>query len=202
MASKTPKYELRRKEDNDFYDFDDLNENWDKVENALTEFDDSGSVDGITSFTEMLTRLVTGNKLAVTLRNLKAGLQFVLHTGSIVNNCVTDNPNLPLSAAQGKALQDALTKLNGDLKSRLGISHYISGSITAYADTCPMGLTVVVTGNDTTQMAGMASRYTIGFVLNRASDSGVVILFSYSNNEIYMISKNGTTWDSKVSAKW
>ena len=34
--------------------------------------------------------------------------------GQIVNNCVTDNPNLPLSAAQGKALQDALTKLNGD----------------------------------------------------------------------------------------
>lgn len=117
MASKTPKYELRRKEDNDFYDFDDLNENWDKVENALTEFDDSGSVDGITSFTEMLTKLVTGNKLAVTLRNLKAGLQFVLHTGSIVNNCVTDNARLPLSAAQGKALQDAIAKLNGDLDS-------------------------------------------------------------------------------------
>lgn len=91
--------------------------------------------------------------------------------------------------------------LNSDLKSRLDVSHYISGSITAYADTCPIGLTVVVTGNDTTQMAGMTSRYTIGFVLNRASDSGVVILFSYSNNEIYMISKNGT-WDSKVSAKW
>lgn len=90
--------------------------------------------------------------------------------------------------------------LNSDLKSRLDVSHYISGSITAYADTCPIGLTVVVTGNDTTQMAGMTSRYTIGFVLNRASDSGVVILFSYSNNEIYMISKN-ETWDSKVSAK-
>lgn len=93
-----------------------------------------------------------------------------------------------------------VTPQNSDLKSRLDVSHYISGSITAYADTCPIGLTVVVTGNDTTQMAGMTSRYTIGFVLNRASDSGVVILFSYSNNEIYMISKN-ETWDSKVSAK-
>ena len=49
-------------------------------------------------------------------------------------------------------------------------------------------------------MTGMTSRYTIGFVLNRASDSGVVVLFSYSNNEVYMISKN-ETWDSKVSAK-
>lgn len=115
MATKTSKYELQKKEDNDFYNIEDLNANWDKVENALTEFDDSGTAEGITSFTDMLAKLVTGNKLAVTLRNLKAGLQFVLHTGSIVNNCVTDNDKLPLSAAQGKALQDAITKLNGDL---------------------------------------------------------------------------------------
>jgi len=115
MATKTSKYELQKKEDNDFYNIEDLNANWDKVENALTEFDDSGTAEGITSFTDMLAKLVTGNKLAVTLRNLKAGLQFVLHTGSIVNNCVTDNAKLPLSAAQGKALQDAITKLNGEL---------------------------------------------------------------------------------------
>lgn len=115
MATKTSKYELQKKEDNDFYNIEDLNANWDKVENALTEFDDSGTAEGITSFTDMLAKLVTGNKLAVTLRNLKAGLQFVLHTGLIVNNCVTDNAKLPLSAAQGKALQDAITKLNGEL---------------------------------------------------------------------------------------
>ena len=115
MATKTSKYELQKKEDNDFYNIEDLNANWDKVENALTEFDDSGTAEGITSFTDMLAKLVTGNKLAVTLRNLKAGLQFVLHTGSIVNNCVTDNAKLPLSAAQGKALQDAITKLNSEL---------------------------------------------------------------------------------------
>ena len=114
MATKTPKYELQKKEDNDFYNIEDLNANWDKVENALTEFDDSGTAEGITSFTDMLAKLVTGNKLAVTLRNLKAGLQFVLHTGSIVNNCVTDNAKLPLSAAQGKVLQDAITKLNSE----------------------------------------------------------------------------------------
>ena len=118
MATKTPKYELQKKEDNDFYNIEDLNANWDKVENALTEFDDSGTAEGITSFTDMLAKLVTGNKLAVTLRNLKAGLQFVLHTGSIVNNCVTDNAKLPLSAAQGKVLQDAITKLNGELAQK------------------------------------------------------------------------------------
>ena len=115
MATKTPKYELQKKEDNDFYNIEDMNANWDKMEDALTEFDDSGTAEGITSFTDMLTKLVTGNKLAVTLRNLKAGLQFVLHTGSIVNNCVTDNAGLPLSAAQGKVLMDKYTQLYSEM---------------------------------------------------------------------------------------
>lgn len=118
MATKTEIYEFRKKEENDFYNVEDFNNNMDMMETALTEFDDSGTAEGVTSFPDMLAKLVTGNKLAVTLKNLKAGLQFVLHAGSIVNNCVTDNPNLPLSAAQGKALQDALTVLNNDFKRR------------------------------------------------------------------------------------
>lgn len=116
MATKTDKYEFRKKEDNDFYDIEDYNDNLEKIETALTEFDDSGNAEGITSLPEMLAKLVTGNKLAVTLRNLKAGLQFVLHTGAIVNNCVTNNANLPLSAAQGKVLMDMVTQLNSDIK--------------------------------------------------------------------------------------
>lgn len=115
MATKTEKYELRKPEQNNFFDVNDISDNMEKIETALTEFDDSGTAEGVTSFPEMLTKLVTGNKLAVTLKNLKAGLQFVLHVGSIVNNCVTDNPNLPLSAAQGKALQDQLATLNSNL---------------------------------------------------------------------------------------
>ena len=36
--------------------------------------------------------------------------------GHIVNNCVTNNPNLPLSAAQGKVLMDLYTRLNGEFE--------------------------------------------------------------------------------------
>lgn len=111
---KTTKYEFGKPEQNDFYDINVHNNNMDEIERALTEFDDSGKAEGITSFTDMFTKLATGNKLAVTLRNLKAGLQFCLHVGSIVNNCVTDNARLPLSAAQGKVLMDAVTKLNSE----------------------------------------------------------------------------------------
>ena len=192
MASKTPKYELRRKEDNDFYDFDDLNENWDKVENALTEFDDSGSVDGITSFTEMLTKLVTGNKLAVTLRNLKAGLQFVLHTGSIVNNCVTDNARLPLSAAQGKALQDAIAKLNGDSHSLLKIKSK-SGTINLGAWKS-MDLRVPVTAPDGYTPIGLMSFDTAGTIpicINAMMMSTVEVTVGLTNTSADVANNTG-----------
>ena len=116
MAKNTPNYEFEKPEQNDFYDVDVQNRNWDKAETALTEFDDAGSVDEIKSFPDFLKKFVTGNKLAVTMRNLKAGLQFVLHAGQIVNNCVTDNAGLPLSAAQGKVLKDLYTQLYSDLE--------------------------------------------------------------------------------------
>ena len=115
MAKNTPNYEFEKPEQNDFYDVDVQNRNWDKAETALTEFDDAGSVDEIKSFPDFLKKFVTGNKLAVTMRNLKAGLQFVLHAGQIVNNCVTDNAGLPLSAAQGKVLKDLYTQLYSEM---------------------------------------------------------------------------------------
>ena len=118
MATKTEIYELRKKEENDFYNIEDFNNNMDTLEKALTEFDDSGTAEGVTSFPEMLTKLVTGNKLAITLKNLKAGLQFVLHAGSIVNNCVTDNANLPVSAAMAKSLQDQINQANSNLSNK------------------------------------------------------------------------------------
>ena len=117
MAETTEKYGLRTPSQNDFFDVKDISENMEKLENALTEFDDSGTVEDIKSFPDFLTKLVTGNKLAVTIRNLKAGLQFVLHAGQIVNNCVTDNAGLPLSAAQGKALMDKYTQLYSEMQS-------------------------------------------------------------------------------------
>ena len=49
-------------------------------------------------------------------KNLKTSLLLV---GSIINNCVTDNANLPLSAAQGKALMDLYIALNSDLAPQL-----------------------------------------------------------------------------------
>lgn len=119
MATKTSNYEFNKPEQNDFYDVDVQNENWDKVDEELSEFDDSGVTEDIKSFPDFLSKFVTGNKVAITLRNLKAGLQFVLHAGQIVNNCVTDNTGLPLSAAQGKALKDLIDTTNNNLSNKV-----------------------------------------------------------------------------------
>ena len=78
------------------------------------EFDDSGTVEGISSFPSFLETMNSKMNFFQFFRNLKAGLQFVLHAGQIVNNCVTDNAGLPLSAAQGKILKDLYTQLYSD----------------------------------------------------------------------------------------
>ena len=82
------------------------------------EFDDSGTVEGISSFPSFLETMKSKMNFFQFFRNLKAGLQFVLHAGQIVNNCVTDNAGLPLSAAQGKVLKDLYTQLYSDMQSR------------------------------------------------------------------------------------
>lgn len=79
------------------------------------EFDASGSVDGITGKTTLLASFVSKMPLIKFMRNVKAGFKLVSFVGDIVNNCVTDNANLPLSAAQGKALMDLYTVLNTNL---------------------------------------------------------------------------------------
>ena len=81
------------------------------------EFDDSGTVEGISSFPSFLETMKSKMNFFQFFRNFKAGMQFVLHAGQIVNNCVTDNAGLPLSAAQGKALMDKYTQLYSDLNT-------------------------------------------------------------------------------------
>ena len=78
-------------------------------------FDDSGLATEITSFPSFLSSLVSKMNIFQFYRNLKAGLQFVLHTVQIVNNCMSESPDLPLAAAQGKVLMDLYTQLNSNI---------------------------------------------------------------------------------------
>ncbi|MCB6802704.1 phage tail protein, partial [Enterocloster bolteae] len=106
---------------------EDLAELETRIEGIETpEFDASGAVDGITGKTTLLASFVTKMPLAKFMRNVVAGFKLVLYAGQIVNNCVTDNASLPLSAAQGKVLMDLYTVLNTKITNN-GIVDSYSG---------------------------------------------------------------------------
>lgn len=188
MATKTSNYEFNKPKQNDFYDVDVQNENWDKVDEELSEFDDSGVTEDIKSFPDFLSKFVTGNKVAITLRNLKAGLQFVLHAGQIVNNCVTDNTGLPLSAAQGKVLKDLIDTTNNNL-SNAGIT-----TVKKITDLYAIKKSGFYCYDAGASNAPMSSRG--GMVIaNYLSDAWISLnVVPYALSKIYTNSKYNSTW--------
>lgn len=188
MATKTSNYEFNKPKQNDFYDVDVQNENWDKVDEELSEFDDSGVTEDIKSFPDFLSKFVTGNKVAITLRNLKAGLQFVLHAGQIVNNCVTDNTGLPLSAAQGKVLKDLIDTTNNNL-SNAGIP-----TVKKITDLYAIKKSGFYCYDAGASNAPMSSRG--GMVIaNYLSDAWISLnVVPYALSKIYTNSKYNSTW--------
>lgn len=187
MAETTEKYGLRTPSQNDFFDVKDVSENMEKLENALTEFDDSGTVEDIKSFPDFLTKLVTGNKLAVTIRNLKAGLQFVLHAGQIVNNCVTDNAGLPLSAAQGKALMDKYTQLYSDKADVSALNSYATKSeLTASKNGYP-GVKTIKSLSSAGQLTQAGSYHFEAITADVNKDAGTEIFSEYNMGDFYAL---------------
>lgn len=127
---ETTNMKLKKPVENEYISIEIINENMDIIDTGMKEisdsvdapvFDDSGNVEGITNKTTLLASFVSKMPLVQFLRNVKAGFKLVSFVGDIVNNCVTDNANLPLSAAQGKALMDLYTVLNTNLNNRAGL---------------------------------------------------------------------------------
>lgn len=83
------------------------------IENPV--FDDSGEVEGLSSFPGFLATVVSKMDFFKFFRNLKAGFKFVLHAGQLVNNCTSEAEDLPLAAKQGKVLMDLYTQLYSDI---------------------------------------------------------------------------------------
>ena len=132
------------------------------------EFDDSGTVEGISSFPSFLETMKSKMNFFQFFRNLKAGLQFVLHAGQIVNNCVTDNAGLPLSAAQGKALMDKYTQLYSDLNttnnnlSKLNGKMLGSNYVMNYSDFSDLSVNVYSVETFATTPSGNAPENNVG----------------------------------------
>lgn len=119
MATNTTNYSFKKPDESDFYDVQDQNGNWDMADEALKSLDTPTFEDYIGSTpvpaaNTAIDGIKSKTKLSALMSNIKAAFKGACLIGHIVNNCVTNNANLPLSAAQGKVLMDLYTRLNGE----------------------------------------------------------------------------------------
>ncbi len=128
MATNTTNYSFKKPDESDFYDVQDQNGNWDMADEALKSldtptFEDYTGSTPVPAANTAIDGIKSKTKLSALMSNIKAAFKGACLIGHIVNNCVTNNPNLPLSAAQGKVLMDLYTRLNGEaIKCMFGIS--------------------------------------------------------------------------------
>lgn len=134
------------------------------------EFDDSGTVSGIDSFPAFLNKTKSKMNIFQWYRDFKAGMQFVLHAGQIVNNCVSSDADKPLAAAQGKVLQDQLTKLYSDLRNTTSVN----GSLLEYALSVT-SFENVFTGADTTDLPNDNAKYCVARIMERGGSRFISI---------------------------
>lgn len=123
---ETKNLKLKIPEKNEYINIADINENAEKIDEELAKKADASG--GDISETVITTveasqdeypvpaagdsaKTVLGKvqKFFADIRNWMKGVCLL---GQIVNNCVTDNAKLPLSAAQGKVLMDLYNVLN------------------------------------------------------------------------------------------
>ena len=122
MATNTTNYGFKKPDESDFYDVADQNKNWDLADEALKNldtptFEDYTGSTAVPSATDAIDQIKSKGKLGTLLSNIKAAFKGACLIGHIVNNCVTDNAGLPLSAAQGKALMDKYTQLYSEMST-------------------------------------------------------------------------------------
>ena len=158
------------------------------------EFDDSGTVEGISSFPSFLETMKSKMNFFQFFRNLKAEQSFqyfgicCMHAGQIVNNCVTDNAGLPLSAAQGKVLKDLIDTTNNNL-SNAGIP-----TVKKITDLYAIKKSGFYYYDAGATNAPMSSRGGM-IVANYLSDSWISLtVVPYASSKIYTNTKYNNTW--------
>lgn len=142
----TPNYNLKKPEGTDPVDIQDFNDNAEILDTELKKKAESSGGDISEMTVKTLDNItadfpvpVAGEKPKTFLGKVKKFFEDtknwmtgVCLIGSIVNNCVTDNAKLPLSAAQGKALMDLYTVLNTNLGKRIARGNPFTGLDTLY----------------------------------------------------------------------
>lgn len=160
-------------------EFDNLKTRVEDVETP--EFDASGTAESITDKTSLLASFVTKMPLVKFMRNVVAGFKLVLYSGQIVNNCVTDRPDLPGSAAQLKVLMDLYTVLNTKIADTSGIANTANAKIELDGP-----IKVIAYGSDKNKWA-----FQLQF------PDGVILSLGISETEIFYDYYDGAKWVRK-----
>lgn len=121
MATNTKNFNFKKPDESDFYSIQDQNGNWDLADEELQKlnepaFEDYTTGTSVPPAATALEALKSKIKLPVWMSNVVAFCKGCCTLAMIVNNCVSSDADKPLAAAQGKALQDQLTKLYSDFQ--------------------------------------------------------------------------------------
>lgn len=121
MATNTKNFNFKKPDESDFYSIQDQNGNWDLADEELQKlnepaFEDYTTGTSVPPAATALEALKSKIKLPVWMSNVVAFCKGCCTLAMIVNNCVSSDADKPLAAAQGKVLQDQLTKLYSDFQ--------------------------------------------------------------------------------------
>lgn len=205
MATSTENYNFKKPDESDFYDIADENKNWDLADEALKNldtptFEDYTGSTAVPAATDAINQMKSKRKLGVLLSNIKAAFKGACLIGHIVNNCVTDNAGLPLSAAQGKVLKDLYTQLYSDSNRRFLIDKAIYNSLT---DLPSKGSCFGVIGNAPILINDFFSipAYSRFAFINTGDSTDGALLAIDANGDVYSAYRNNGVWNTgQVSA--
>ena len=191
----TPNYKLKKPEGADPVDIQDFNDNADLIDAVLKKKAESSggdisemTVKTLDAITTEFPVPVAGEKPKTFLGKVKKFFEDtknwmtgVCLIGQIVNNCVTNNAKLPLSAAQGKVLMDLYTVLNTKITDTSRTANTANAKIELNGP-----LKIIAYGSDENKWA-----------LQQQFPDGVILSLGISETEIFYDYYDGAKWVRK-----
>ena len=191
----TPNYNLKKPEGTDPVDIQDFNDNADLIDAVLKKKAESSggdisemTVKTLDAITTEFPVPVAGEKPKTFLGKVKKFFEDtknwmtgVCLIGQIVNNCVTNNAKLPLSAAQGKVLMDLYTVLNTKITDTSRTANTANAKIELNGP-----LKIIAYGSDKNKWA-----------FQQQFPDGVILSLGISETEIFYDYYDGAKWVRK-----
>lgn len=193
MATNTKNFNFKKPDESDFYSIQDQNGNWDLADEELQKlnepaFEDYTTGTSVPSAATALEALKSKIKLPIWMSNVVAFCKGCCTLAMIVNNCVSSDADKPLAAAQGKVLQDQLTKLYSDL------GYYITS-----ADDFSHTLIGEVRKNITLNSKITLGQYTRVLFMNILNSKDGALLAIAPGDKIITAFRNNGVWEEKSS---